>query len=105
MLKEARDWETAVVVLDVVLGQGAHPDPAGALVKAVEGAKRITDQKGGYLSVVASVTGTPRDPQGLVAQREKLEKAGVVVMPSNAQAAQIAALVATKGRVWRKLKG
>ncbi len=105
MLKEARDWETAVVVLDVVLGQGAHPDPAGELVKSVEGAKRITDQKGGYLSVVASVTGTPRDPQGLVAQREKLEKAGVVVMPSNAQAAQIAALVATKGRVWRKLKG
>ena len=105
MLKEARDWETAVVVLDVVLGQGAHPDPAGELVKAVEEAKRVTDRGGGYLSVVASVTGTPRDPQGLVLQKEKLEKAGVLVMPSNAQAARIAALVATKGRVWKKLKG
>ena len=105
MLKEARDWETAVVLLDVVLGQGAHPDPAGELVKAVEEAKRITDREGGYLSVVASVTGTPRDPQGLVAQGEKLEKAGVVVMPSNAQAVRIAALVATKGKVWKKLKG
>lgn len=105
MLKEARDWETAVVVLDVVLGQGAHPDPAGELVKAVEAAKRVTDRGGGYLSVVASVTGTPRDPQGLVLQKEKLEKAGVLVMPSNAQAARIAALVATKGRVWKKLKG
>jgi len=104
MLKEARDWETAVVVLDVVLGQGAHPDPAGELVKAVEEAKRITDRAGGYLSVVTSITGTPRDPQGLVVQREKLEKAGVVVMPSNAQAARIAALVATKGKVWKKLK-
>ncbi len=105
MLKEARDWETAVVVLDVVLGQGAHPDPAGELVKAVEEAKRVTDRGGGYLSVVASVTGTPRDPQGLVLQKEKLENAGVLVMPSNAQAARIAALVATKGRVWKKLKG
>lgn len=105
MLKEARDWETAVVVLDVVLGQGAHPDPAGELVKAVEEAKRVTDRGGGYLSVVASVTGTPRDPQGLALQKEKLEKAGVLVMPSNAQAARIAALVATKGRVWKKLKG
>jgi len=105
MLKEARDWETAVVVLDVVLGQGAHPDPAGELVKAVEEAKRVTDRGGGYLSVVASVTGTPRDPQGLVSQKEKLEKAGVLVMPSNAQAARTAALVATKGRVWKKLKG
>ena len=105
MLKEARDWETAVVVLDVVLGQGAHPDPAGELVKAVEEAKRVTDRGGGYLSVVASVTGTPRDPQGLVLQKEKLEKAGVLVMPSNAQAARIAALVATKGRVLKKLKG
>jgi len=104
MLKEARDWETAVVVLDVVLGQGAHPDPAGELVKAVEEAKRVTDRGGGYLSVVASVTGTPRDPQGLVLQKEKLEKAGVLVMPSNAQAARIAALVATKGRVWKKLR-
>ncbi|MFQ6129897.1 MAG: FdrA family protein [Candidatus Hadarchaeaceae archaeon] len=105
MLKEARDWETAVVVLDVVLGQGAHPDPVGELVKAVDEAKRITNRGGGYLSVVASVTGTPRDPQGLVIQREKLEKAGVVVMPSNAQAARIAALIATKGKVWKKLKG
>lgn len=105
MLKEARDWETAVVVLDVVLGQGAHPDPARELVKAVEAAKRVTDRGGGYLSVVASVTGTPRDPQGLMLQKEKLEKAGVLVMPSNAQAARTAALVATKGRVWKKLKG
>ena len=104
ILREARDWEVAVVVLDVVLGQGAHPDPAGKLAKAVEEAKRLTDREGGYLSVVASITGAPRDPQGLVAQREELEKAGVVVMPSNAQAARIAALVATKGKVWKKLK-
>ena len=105
MLKEARDWETAVVVLDVVLGQGAHPDPAGELAKAIADAKKTAERGGGYLSVVASVVGTPKDSQGLDAQCEKLERASVVVMPSNAQAARIASLIATKGKVWKKLKG
>jgi len=105
MLKEARDWETAVVVLDVVLGQGAHPDPAGELAETIAKAKKTAERGGGYLSVVASVVGTPKDSQGLGAQREKLERADVVVMPSNAQAARIAALVATKGKVWKKLRG
>jgi len=104
MSKEARDWETAVVVLDVVLGEGAHPDPAGGLAETIADAKKTTERGGGYLSVVASVVGTPKDPQGLVAQREKLERAEVVVMPSNAQAARMAALIATKGRVWKKLR-
>lgn len=104
MLKEARDWETAVVLLDVVLGQGAHPDPAGELAEAIAEAKKTAERGGGYLSVVASVVGTPKDPQGLDAQREKLERAGVVVMPSNAQAARMAALTATKGRVWKNLR-
>jgi len=103
MLKEARNWETAVIVLDVVLGQGAHPDPAGELAEAIAEAKKTAERGGGYLSVVASVVGTPKDSQGLGAQREKLERAGVVVMPSNAQAARMAALTATKGRVWKKL--
>lgn len=49
------------------------------------------------------MVGTPKDPQSLDAQREKLERAGVAVMPSNAQAARMAALTATKGRVWKKL--
>jgi succinyl-CoA synthetase alpha subunit len=105
MLKEARDWETAVVVLDVVLGQRAHPDPAGELAEAIAEAKKTVERGGGYLSVVASVVGAPKDSQGLDAQCEKLERASVVVMPSNAQAARIASLIATKGKVWKKLKG
>ncbi|MDI6884376.1 MAG: hypothetical protein QMD00_04545 [Hadesarchaea archaeon] len=103
ILKEARDWETATILLDVVLGHGAHPDPAGELARAVEEAKRITDRGGGYLSVIASVIGTARDPQNLKAQRKKLEKVGVVVTPSNAQAARMAAVIATKGKAWKLL--
>lgn len=103
MLREARDWEVAVILLDIVLGQGAHPDPAGVLAKAVKEGKLLADREGGYLSVAASIVGTPQDPQNLALQREKLEKAGVVVMPSNAQAARVAVLIATRGRAWKKL--
>lgn len=99
LLKEARDWEAGVVVLDVVLGHGAHPDPAGELAQAVKEAKAVADRGGGYLSVVASVVGTSRDPQNLAEERKKLEKAGIIVMPSNAQATRMAALIATCGKV------
>jgi len=104
LLREAKDWEVAVVLLDVVLGYGANLDPAGELVGAIAEAKKIVKKSNGYLSVVTSVCGTTGDPQNLEAQRKKLEDAGVVVMPSNAEAARIAALIATKGKVWGKLR-
>jgi FdrA protein len=104
LLREAKDWEVAVVLLDVVLGYGANLDPAGELVGAIAEAKKIVKKSNGYLSVVASVCGTTSDPQNLEAQRKKLEDAGVVVMPSNAEAARMAALITTKGKVWGKLK-
>jgi FdrA protein len=92
--REARDPATAVLLLDVVLGYGAHPDPAGELIPAIEAAvvDARTSRRG--LTVAASVCGTDRDPQGRRAQIARLEGAGVIVMPSNAQAARFAALVA-----------
>ncbi len=105
MLAEASDPETAVILLDVVLGYGAHEDPGGALAPTIVQAKKIAEEGGRYLSVVASVCGTPQDPQNLTSQEEKLRGAGVVVMSSNAQAARMAALIATKGKVWEKIAG
>ncbi len=90
---EAGDPSIAVMLVDVVLGYGSHPDPAGALVPSLEAAKRAAAARGGRLAVVASVTGTPADPQGLAAQVATLERAGVVVMPSNAQASRFAVRV------------
>jgi succinyl-CoA synthetase alpha subunit len=104
LLKEAKCWDAAVVALDVILGHGAHPDPAGGLARAVEEAKQIADRGGGHLSVVAAIVGTSKDPQNLSLQREKLENAGVIIMPSNAQASRMAALIATTGDAWKKLK-
>jgi FdrA protein len=85
--------ETGVLLLDLVLGKGAHADPAGPVVAAVEAARRraVSRQRG--LAVVASVVGTSRDPQGLESQITQLESAGVEVLPSNAEAARFAALL------------
>lgn len=103
ILKEASDPETGAVLLDVVLGYGADDDPAGALAPTIEEAKQKAEDEGRFLPVVASVCGTSKDPQNLEEQERKLEDAGVIVMPSNAQAARTAALIASKGKAWKKI--
>jgi succinyl-CoA synthetase alpha subunit len=85
----ALDPSTAVILLDVVLGFGAHKDPAGALAAAIEDARAA----GPGPVIVASVCGTERDPQGLAAQEARLAGVGVVLAPSNAQAARLAARI------------
>ena len=79
------DPENAVLLLDVVLGYGSSPDPAGTLALIAEGLAKL-HAAGRDLAVVASVCGTEQDPQVLSAQTLALEQAGVVVMPSNAAA-------------------
>jgi FdrA protein len=86
--------DVGVLLLDVVLGYGSHPDPAGGLVEAIAGARQAASRAGRYLTVVGSVCGTPDDPQNLADQQAKLRDVGVVLAPSNAQAAGLAALIA-----------
>jgi succinyl-CoA synthetase alpha subunit len=92
--REARDPSTAVLLLDVVLGYGAHPDPAGELLPALHSARRDAAAARRGLVVVTSVIGTERDPQVRSSQVAALRQAGVLVMDSNAQAARLAALIA-----------
>ncbi len=105
MVQEARDPETAVLLLDVVLGYGSNGNPAGELVPAINSARRLAEDGGRHLSVVASIIGTLKDPQDIQKQSKELASAGVVLMPSNAQAARFAALVASRGAVERRLFG
>ena len=83
---DAVDENVAVMLMDVVLGYGSHMDPAGEMVQPIIDAKKKVADKGGYLSVVCSICGTVNDPQSLADSKKVLEEAGVVVMPSNAQA-------------------
>jgi FdrA protein len=88
--KEMQDSEVALLLLDCVLGYGSHADPAGAMAECIVKAKREAEKRSGYLSVVASVTGTKADLQNLEEQKRTLKQAGCVVMPSNHQAALLA---------------
>ena len=87
-LREAlADPGVAVVLLDVVLGLGAHPDPARPIRDVVR------DADGDRPAVVASVCGTADDPQDAERQAAMLAGAGVAVAPSNADAASVAAAI------------
>jgi FdrA protein len=92
--REARDPTTAVLLLDVVLGYGAHADPVGELLPALRSARHAAAASGRGLVVVTSVVGTERDPQVRSSQVAALRGAGVLVMESNAQAARLATLIA-----------
>jgi FdrA protein len=83
LLQEADDPEVAVILLDIVLGYGAHPDPAGELAPAIARARQAAEEGGRHLEVVAVLVGTDRDPQGLEDQAEKLTEAGARVDCSN----------------------
>jgi FdrA protein len=98
ILQDARDPEVAVILLDVLLGYGSHPDPAGEMLPAIQQAREIAAGEGRDLLIVASVCGTGGDPQGLLEQEHGLREAGVLLAESNAQAVRLAArLVSYQG--------
>jgi FdrA protein len=96
ILRAAEEPTTAVILLDVILGYGAHPDPAGELLPAIQQAARRARAGGRYVAVVASVCGTEQDPQRRSAQIAALRAHDVIIMPSNAQAALLAAGIAAR---------
>lgn len=72
--QEANDPETGLILLDVVLGEGAHGDPAGELAPVISEIKVKR-----ALEVVAIVVGTDEDGQDRPGQMEQLEAAGATV--------------------------
>lgn len=83
-----------VLLLDVVLGHAAHPDPASELAPVLEEVLRDAASAGRHLDVVVSLCGSRSDPQGLDRQAERLVAAGAFVALSNAEAARCAVAVA-----------
>jgi FdrA protein len=86
--EQGRDPAVAVILLDVVLGYGAHEDPAGQLAPACA---RAVEHGA---AVVAYVLGTHHDPQGYTRQREILQNAGCVITETATRAALAAAAIA-----------
>jgi FdrA protein len=74
--QEADDPSVAIILLDVVLGYGAHPDPASELAPAISDALARAAKNGRALEIVAVVIGTDQDPQNYASQVERLRDAG-----------------------------
>lgn len=87
--QEAADTEVGLIVLDVVLGEGAHPDPAAELAPAIAAVKAQRS-----VEVAVLLVGTEADPQGLSVQAERLAAAGAAVHY------EIGALIETVAQRW-----
>jgi succinyl-CoA synthetase alpha subunit len=94
ILQEAADPEVAVILLDVVLGYGSHPDPAAEMRAAITVARDTARKAGREIAFVAHVCGTEADPQNLTRQSSALSGMGVLLANSNAQAVRLAARIA-----------
>lgn len=92
LARVAADPATGAVLLDVVLGHGAEPDPAVGLAPAIADVRRDRD-----LPVVVSCVGTEADPQVLSRQTAVLAEAGAEVYLSNAAATRRAIEIVSGG--------
>lgn len=84
--KAGEDAGVGLILVDCVIGYGAHENPAGSLAAAASRAFASAEANGRRLRIVASVTGTDLDPQHAPTQRKILQEAGVLVAGSNANA-------------------
>ena len=93
IVQASREPDVGVLLVDLVLGKGSHPDPAEPLAGAVNEARRVAKADGRTLAVLATIVGTARDPQGLDAQSKALADAGIHALATNADAARCAAML------------
>ena len=88
--QQVADPTVAVVLLDVVIGDGAHPDPGAVLAPVA------AELVAAGAAVVAYVLGTDRDPQGFERQRDEMRQAGCIVADTNARAALAASALVNR---------
>lgn len=81
MKQEADDPEVGLILLDVVLGEGSHPNPASELAPAIAAHRKARKD----LEFVSLVVGTDEDPQGFDDQVKQLTDAGAIVFRNVAQ--------------------
>ena len=79
-----------VVLLDIILGLGADDDPATMLVESICTAKKDAEKDNRELTFIASIIGTPQDPQNFSKQTDILCSAGVRIADTSAMAARMA---------------
>jgi FdrA protein len=97
--QEIEDPETGMILLDVVLGEGAHPDPASELAPAIEKARKDRPD----VEFLAVVLGTDQDPQNIEGQTAALTEVGCKVFASVTEVvAYLAETYKSAGQVFAK---
>ncbi|HUE98799.1 MAG TPA: acyl-CoA synthetase FdrA [Anaerolineales bacterium] len=86
--QEAADPEVGLILFDVVLGEGSHPDPASELVPVVQ---EVHEQRN-EIEFVAIVIGTDEDPQNTQLQIDQLKENGVIVFRTASEAVEYISL-------------
>jgi hypothetical protein len=94
--EELADPGTAVVLFDVVLGYGSSLDPVSGLLGVLEEHRATSPAGGGPVALIGYVCGTDQDPQNRARVIADLEKAGVLVASTNAEAAAWSAAIAAQ---------
>ncbi|MBC8181601.1 acyl-CoA synthetase FdrA [candidate division KSB1 bacterium] len=97
IIDEANNPETAVLLLDIVLGFGSNKNPLAEITPVIKEAKANAQKKGRYLPIVCSVVGTNNDPQNRSLVVKGLEEAGALVLESNAAASKLAGYIVSAG--------
>ena len=88
--REAQDPSVGVIVMDFIIGFGAHADPVGVTLPSIMEAKALAAQQGRHLEILAYVLGTEMDTPALNEQVKKLESAGVTIASSCTNAGLLA---------------
>lgn len=93
IVEEAADKETAVILLDVVIGYGSNLTPADELCPVIQKAFETAKNIGNNLKIICSITGTDKDVQKKQDLKKRLEESGAIVMPTNAAACKLAGYI------------
>lgn len=97
ILKEGRDPETGVLLLDFVLGYGANADPVSTTLEALKTVKAEAQSTGKHLEILAYVLGTNQDQPTIDSQVARLEAAGITIASSSTNAGLLAREFVSKG--------
>ncbi len=88
MIEEIADEKVGLIMFDVVLGYGSHPDMASEMIASI---KTGCSKSGRNPVFAACICGTQQDPQNYDRQKAILEEAGVFVFPTNVAMVKFAA--------------
>lgn len=90
ILQEAQDPEVAMLLLDLVIGYGAHENTAAQLAQTLVQAREIARADGRELPVIVTICGTKNDVQNYDQQAAQLRDADILVAGNNAEAVLLA---------------